>query len=104
MKVKKIIKKIKKFSKNLTRSFLGKKNKKCRDAAPQAQVIKPLPFVSVFASVRIQKEKKSAFLVAGNDVSKINFNSCTPMCPKPETMSMNASVEIEVKNQNFAAN
>ena len=114
MKTQKIIKKIKKFCKKLKRRFLGKdkktneknneinneiNNETCQTAALQAQASKSLPFISVFASVKVQKEQKSAFLIAGNDISKINSEACTPRCPPPENMAIDASVKIEMKNQ-----
>jgi len=110
MKIKKIIKKIKKCGKKLKRRFSGNENEKCNEYhekyidkyqadAPQAEAVQPLPFISVFASVRFQKDRKSAFLMAGNDISKINSDACTPRCPPPENAAIDASVKIEVKNQ-----
>jgi len=111
MKTQKIIKKIKKFCKKLKRRFSGKDEKTCNEknngintetcqtAALQAQASKPLPFISVFASLKVQKEQKSAFLIAGNDISKINSEACAPRSHQPENMAIDASVKIEVKNQ-----
>ncbi|MCL2863185.1 MAG: hypothetical protein FWE54_03730 [Methanimicrococcus sp.] len=103
MKIKKIIKKIKKFDKKLKNGILGKKTKSPPAATPVKEIkeIKPLPFVSVFASVKVQKGQQSAFLMAGSDVSKINSDVYTPLYPEPENMTVDASVKIELKNQDF---
>ena len=101
MKIKKVIKKIKKSCKKMKRGFLSKENENGRTAAPQAQAVQTLPFVSFFASMRIQKEQKSVFWMAGNDVSKINSDAYTPMRPQPENVAIDASVKIELKNQDL---
>jgi len=119
MKIKKIIKKIKKFCKKLKRRFSGsdkekcneksneinnekyneKNNENCQDATMRAQAVQPLPFISVFASMKIQKEQKSAFLMVGNDISKINSDAYTPLYPHPKNAAIDASVKIEMKDQ-----
>lgn len=99
MKIKKTMKKIKKFNKKLKRCFSNKKCGKKPAACCPAQPIKPLPFMSIFAAVKVQKERSSAFLMAGNDISKIRTDAYAPICPEPENITIDASVKIELKNQ-----
>jgi len=99
MKIKKMTKNIKKFFKKLTRRFSGKNNEEYQAAALQAQAAKPQPFVSVFASMKVQKAQKSIFLMAGNDISKINSDACMPLCPQSKNETIDVSVKVEVKNR-----
>ncbi|WNY28448.1 hypothetical protein MmiEs2_06340 [Methanimicrococcus stummii] len=79
-----------------TRKYFKKLNKILRQKETRAEKkIKPIPFYSIFAAVRVQKEKKSAFLMLGNDLS----NKELPEEFKVETdeLTVNTNVSVKIK-------
>lgn len=107
----KTIKKIRKYGKKLNKSMKqngkyekyvknkkndkNKKNGKTKNKAVEV-LRNETPFYSVFASVQVQKEKNSAFLMLGNDVS----NKLIPEEIKDEAdeWTINTNVVVKIKN------
>lgn len=112
MKIKKIVKRIKKakkYGKKLNKAFAQKinQNQKQKQKKKQRTPANPFkfdsaavfatPFYSIFASVNVQKDKNTAFLMLGNDVS----NKKLPKAANPETdeLTIDTNLIIKVKNR-----
>ncbi|MDL2261146.1 hypothetical protein LJC08_02800 [Methanimicrococcus sp. OttesenSCG-928-J09] len=125
MKIKKIVKRIKKakkYGKKLNKVLTQKvnqnrdqyqgqklkqkqkqKNKQKQNQKPEnpfkfdSAAVFATPFYSIFASVKVQKDKNTAFLMLGNDIS--NKKIPKEAIPATDELTIDTNLIVKVKNK-----
>lgn len=113
MKIKNLMKQIKKakrygkkliaFIQKIKQKESKKQNKKQKKRSKNTQfrfdsaTVYDTPFYSIFASVKVQKDKNTAFLMLGNDVPNKELPITT--VPASEELTIDTNMIVKVKNK-----